>query len=67
MAKVFEHDSNNIYNQFKDRVGEIFTAEVHHVRAREVILLDDDGNELIMPKDKQIPKDFLEKGIALEG
>ena len=46
VAKVFEHDSNNIYNQFKDRVGEIFTAEVHHVRAREVILLDDDGNEL---------------------
>ena len=44
VAKVFEHDSNNIYNQFKDRVGEIFTAEVHHVRAREVILLDDDGN-----------------------
>ena len=52
VSKVFEHDSNNIYNHFKDRVGEIFTAEVHHVRSREVILLDDDGNELILPKDR---------------
>ena len=67
VAKVFEHDSNNIFNQFKDRVGEIFTAEVHHVRAREVILLDDDGNELIMPKDRQIPKDFFRKGDNVRG
>ena len=67
VSKVFEHDSNNIFNQFKDRVGEIFTAEVHHVRAREVILLDDDGNELIMPKDKQIPKDFFRKGDSVRG
>ena len=67
VAKVFEHDSNNTFNQFKDRVGEIFTAEVHHVRAREVIRLDDDGNELIMPKDKQIPKDFFRKGDNVRG
>ena len=67
VAKVFEHDSNNTYNQFKDRVGEIFTAEVHHVRSREVILLDDDGNELILPKDRQIPKDFFRKGDNVRG
>ena len=67
VAKVYEHDSNNVFNQFKDRVGQIFTAEVHHVRAREVILLDDDGNELIMPKDKQIPKDFFRKGDNVRG
>ena len=67
VAKVYEHDSNNIFNQFKDRVGQIFTAEVHHVRAREVILLDDEGNELIMPKDKQIPKDFFRKGDNVRG
>ena len=67
VSKVFEHDSNNIYNQFKDRVGEIFTAEVHHVRSREVILLDDDGNELILPKDRQIPKDFFRKGDNVRG
>ena len=67
VAKVFEHDSNNTYNQFKDRVGEIFTAEVRHVRSREVILLDDDGNELILPKDRQIPKDFFRKGDNVRG
>ena len=67
VAKVFEHDSNNTYNQFKDRVGDIFTAEVHHVRSREVILLDDDGNELILPKDRQIPKDFFRKGDNVRG
>ena len=67
VSKVFEHDSNNIYNQFKDRVCEIFTAEVHHVRSREVILLDDDGNELILPKDRQIPKDFFRKGDNVRG
>ena len=67
VAKVYEHDSNNVFNQFKDRVGQIFTAEVHHVRAREVILLGDDGNELIMPKDKQIPKDFFRKGDNVRG
>ena len=67
VAKVFEHDSNNTYNQFKDKGGEIYTAEVHHVRSREVILLDDDGNELILPKDRQIPKDFFRKGDNVRG
>ena len=59
VAKIFEYDSTNIFNQFKDLVGDIYTAEVHHIRSREVILLDDDGNELILPKDKQIPNDFF--------
>jgi N utilization substance protein A len=68
ISKIFEHDSTNIFNQFKDRVGELYTAEVHHIRSREVILLDDDGNEIILPKDRQIPNDFfLEKGITFEG
>ena len=67
VAKIFEHDSTNIFNQFKDRVGEIYTAEVHHIRSREVILLDDDGNEIILPKDKQIPNDFFRKGDNVRG
>ena len=67
VAKIFEHDSTNIFNQFKDRVGEIYTAEVHHIRSREVILLDDEGNELILPKDKQIPNDFFRKGDNVRG
>jgi len=67
VAKIFEHDSTNIFNQFKDRVGEIYTAEVHHIRSREVIMLDDEGNELILPKDKQIPNDFFRKGDNVRG
>jgi len=67
VAKIFEHDSTNIFNQFKDRVGEIYTAEVHHIRNREVILLDDEGNEIILPKDRQIPNDFFRKGDNVRG
>ena len=52
VSKIFEHDSTNTYNQFKDRTGDLFTAEVHHIRNREVILLDDYGNEIILPKDR---------------
>ena len=67
VAKIFEHDSTNTFNQFKDRVGEIYTAEVHHIRSREVILLDDEGNEIILPKDRQIPNDFFRKGDNVRG
>merc|ERR1712010_195808 len=52
---------------FVDLVGEIYTAEVHHVRHNVVILLDDDGNEIIMPKDRQIPSDFYRKGDSIRG
>jgi len=67
VAKIFEHDSTNIFKQFKDREGDLFTAEVHHIRNREIILLDDDGNEIIMPKDRQIPSDFFRKGDNVRG
>ena len=67
VSKIFEHDSTNTFNQFKDRTGEMFTAEVHHIRNREVILLDDDGNEIILPKDRQIPNDFFRKGDNVRG
>ncbi|MDB9960975.1 transcription termination factor NusA [Oceanihabitans sp.] len=67
ISKIHEHDNTNIYKQFKDLVGEIYTAEVHHIRHRAVILLDDDGNEIILPKDKQIPSDFFRKGDNVKG
>ena len=67
VAKIQEHDNTNIYNQFKDLVGEIYTAEVHHIKHRAIILLDDDGNEIIMPKEKQIPSDFFRKGDNIRG
>ncbi|MDC1492852.1 transcription termination factor NusA [Flavobacteriaceae bacterium] len=67
VAKIHEHDNTNIYKQFKDLVGEIYTAEVHHIRHRAIILLDDDGNEIVMPKEKQIPSDFFRKGDNIRG
>jgi transcription termination/antitermination protein NusA len=67
IAKIHEHDNTIIYKQFKDLVGEIYTAEVHHIRHRAVILLDDEGNEVILPKEKQIPSDFFRKGDNVRG
>ncbi|MBK5191978.1 MAG: transcription termination/antitermination protein NusA [Flavobacteriaceae bacterium] len=67
IAKIHEHDNTNIFKQFKELEGEIYTAEVHHIRHRVIILLDDDGNEIILPKDRQIPTDFFRKGESVRG
>ncbi|WP_339609818.1 transcription termination factor NusA [uncultured Planktosalinus sp.] len=67
ISKIHEHDNTNIYKQFKDLEGELYTAEVHHIRHRAVILLDDEGNEIILPKEKQIPSDFFRKGDNVRG
>lgn len=67
ISKIHEHDSTNIYKRFKDLVGQIYTAEVHHIRHKAVILLDDEGNEIVLPKDKQIPSDFFKKGENVKG
>jgi N utilization substance protein A len=67
ISKIHEHDNTNIYKHFKELEGEIYTAEVHHIRHRAIILLDDDGNEIILPKDKQIPSDFFRKGENVRG
>jgi N utilization substance protein A len=67
VAKIHEHDSTNIFKQFKELEGELYTAEVHHIRSREVILLDDEGNELILPKDRQIGSDFYRTGDNVRG
>ena len=66
-AKLHEHDNTNVYKKFKDLEGEIYTAEVHHIRHKAIILLDDEGNEIIMPKDNQIPSDFFRKGDNIRG
>ena len=67
ISKIHEHDNTNIYRQFKELEGEIYSAEVHHIRHRAIILLDDDGKEIILPKDKQIPSDFFRKGENVRG
>lgn len=67
ISKIHEHDNTNIYKQFKELEGELYTAEVHHIRHRAIILLDDEGNEIILPKDRQIPSDFFRKGENVRG
>ncbi len=67
ISKIHEHDNTTIYKQFKDLIGEIYTAEVHHIRHKVMILLDDEGNEIILPREKQIPSDFFRKGDSVRG
>ena len=65
ISKIQEHDSTNIFKQFKDLVGEIYSAEVHHIRHNAVILLDDEGIEMVLPKSEQIRSDFFRKGDSV--
>ena len=67
ITKIQEHDSTNVFKQFKDLEGEIYGAEVHHIRHNAVILLDDDGNELVLTKSEQIRSDFFRKGDTVRG
>ena len=66
-SKIYEHDSTNIFKQFKELEGELFSAEVHHIRHNAIILLDDDGNEIVLPKSEQIRSDFFRKGDSVRG
>ena len=63
VSRIQEHDSAELFKRYKDLEGEIITGEVHHVRHREVIVYDDDGTELILPKDQMIgEREFFRKG-----
>jgi transcription termination factor nusA len=61
-TKLQEHNNAAMYEMFKDRIGEVVVGEVHHIRGKQVIILDDEGNEYILPKENQIPTDFFKKG-----
>ena len=67
ITKIHEHDSTNLYKQFKDLINEVYSAEVHHVRPKAVILVDDNNNEIVLPKEKQIPSDYFKKGDTVRG
>ncbi|MDT7831059.1 transcription termination factor NusA [Flavobacteriaceae bacterium S356] len=67
ISKIHEHDSTNIFKQFKDLEGDIYSAEVHHIRHNAIILLDDEGNEIVLPKSEQIRSDFFRKGDSVRG
>ena len=61
-SRIMELEKDHLYNKYKERVGEIITGEVYQIWKRETLILDDEGNELIMPKDQQIKSDFFKKG-----
>ena len=64
-ARLMELEKDNVYNKYKERVGDIITGEVYQIWKREILVLDDDGNELIMPKSEQIPSDYFRKGDTI--
>jgi N utilization substance protein A len=67
ISKIHEHDSTNTFKHFKELEGDIYTAEVHHIRHNAIILLDDDGNEIVLPKSEQIRSDYFRKGESVRG
>ena len=61
-SRIMELEKDHLYKKYADRVGEIITGEVYQIWKRETLVLDDEGNELILPKDQQIKSDFFKKG-----
>lgn len=61
-SKILELEHDSLYNKYKDRVGQIISGEVYQTWKREVLLVDDENNELILPKSEQIPRDQYRKG-----
>jgi len=64
-ARIMELEKNHLYNKYKDRIGDVVTGEVYQVWKREILILDDEGNELILPKTEQIPSDYFRKGDTI--
>ncbi len=64
-ARILELEKDNIYHKYKERIGEIVTGEVYQIWKREILIIDDEGNELILPKIEQIPSDFFRKGDSV--
>ncbi len=62
VQKILEFEKDNIFKKYKDRIGDIISGEVYQIWKKEILLLDDDGNELLLPKTEQIPADFYKKG-----
>jgi N utilization substance protein A len=63
--KVMELEKDNVFKKYKDKIGELLTGEVYQIWKREMLILDEEGNELILPKSEQIPGDFFKKGDTI--
>lgn len=64
-ARILDLEKSNVYAKYKDRIGDVVTGEVYQVWKREILILDDEGNELILPKTEQIPSDYFRKGDTI--
>lgn len=64
-GKIMELEKDNVYTKYKKKIGDIVTGEVYQVWKKETLVLDDEGNELLLPKGEQIPSDFFRKGDSL--
>jgi N utilization substance protein A len=65
VSKLLELEKDHIYKKYSERVGEIITGEVYQIWKKEILVLDDEDNELILPKSEQIPTDYFKKGDAV--
>ena len=65
ISRIMELEKDQLYNKYKERIGEIVTGEVYQVWKKEILIMDDDNNELILPKSEQIPSDFFKKGESV--
>lgn len=63
--KVLELEKDNVFKKYKDRIGEVVTGEVYQIWKREMLILDEEGNELLLPKNEQIPGDYFKKGDTI--
>jgi N utilization substance protein A len=66
VSKILELEKDSLYKKYKEKVGEIMTGEVYQIWKKELLILDEDGNELLLPKTEQIPSDFFKKGDSLK-
>ncbi len=64
-ARILDLEKNNVFQKYYDRIGDIVTGEVYQVWKREILVLDEEGNELVLPKSEQIPTDYFRKGDTL--
>jgi N utilization substance protein A len=65
ISRILELEKDHLYKKYKERIGEIVTGEVYQVWKKEILVMDDDNNELILPKTDQIPADFFKKGESV--
>ncbi len=64
-SRILDLEKDQLYAKYRDRIGEIVTGEVYQVWKKEIMIIDDEGNELIMPKSEQIPSDYFRKGDSV--